>query len=62
MTYKLFMKYYKMNVFKRLGINTLGELQEFVQWYNKYWKGRKIAWKLILIEMMKENYLKHITV
>ena len=62
MTYKVFMKYYKMNVFKHLGINTLGELQEFVQWYNKYWKGRKIAWKLILIEMMKENYLKHITV
>ena len=43
MTYKVFMKYYKMNVFKHLGINTLGELQEFVQWYNKYWKGRKIA-------------------
>ena len=41
MTYKVFMKYYKMNVFKRLGINTLGELQEFVQWYNKYCKGRK---------------------
>ena len=41
MTYKVFMKYYKMNVFKHLGINTLGELQEFVQWYNKYWKGRK---------------------
>ena len=41
MSYKVFMKYYKMNVFKRLGINTLGELQEFVQWYNKYWKGRK---------------------
>ena len=30
MTYKVFMKYYKMNVFKRLGINTLGELQEFI--------------------------------
>ena len=39
MSYKVFMKYYKMNVFKHLGINTLGELQEFVQWYNKYWKG-----------------------
>ena len=62
MSYKVFMKYYKMNIFKRLGINTLGELQEFVQWFNKYWKGRKIAGKLILIEMMKENYLKHITV
>ena len=43
MSYKVFMKYYKMNVFKHLGINTLGELQEFVQWFNKYWKGRKIA-------------------
>ena len=33
------MNYYKMNVFKNLGINTLGELKEFVQWYNKHWKG-----------------------
>lgn len=32
MTYKVFMKYYKMNVFKHLGINTLGELQEFIQY------------------------------
>ena len=41
MTYKAFIKYYKMNVFKHLGINTLGELQGFVKWYNKYWKQKE---------------------
>ena len=42
MSYKVFMNYYKMNIFKHLGINTLGELQEFVKRYNKHWKQRRI--------------------